>query len=503
MSDPSAINLPVSQALTSDMLLGLKPSAPKSRSYRLNVAPLNKTVFTGSDQMIFEIPCGRKGTWLDQSQSYLKFSVQVGANAACAVGVNNAGIYSGIYVDNSAYSFLQRLDIYHSSNLLETQNEYGQLANFLMDTSLTQSDKAGLSSMLGTNNLSQLQNAAGVYAQYGQVAEMQRAGDKSGVGLAAVQLAGGIPAAAIPSTFSLPVLSGVIGINASKMLPVGKLTSPVRCEFYTAANDDAIVYGLAGVGATWQIINAELVCCFVELSDDLPSIPGVPDYISTKTYRQASTYMPAATSGEFTTLLPFRCASLTALYTRCRPFATAVQGVNATCAYRKGASINPNFSYVYWRVGSSMYPNKPIYLINTNCGTGAEGFAELLKSFHALSASVGNTSIVSPQYNVCSGAAGPAAIQGWALAAPAGAAAGILGSHYNAFAIGLELESFSNRTDTILSGVSTLNSQVFLTAGVYTGQTVGGAGNLNFTLDFFAQMDMILVIQDGTMSAKF
>ena len=213
--------------------------------------------------------------------------------------------------------------------------------------------------------------------------------------------------------------------------------------------------------------------------------------------------MPAATAGEFTTLLPFRCASLTALYTRCRPYATAAQGANATCAYRKSASVNPNFSYVYWRVGSSMYPNKPIYLINTNTGQGAEGFAELLKSFHALSASVGNTSIVSPQYNVCSGAAGPAAIQGWALAAPAGAAAGILGSHYNAFAIGLELESFSNRTDTILSGVSTLNSQVFLTAGVYTGQTVGGAGNLNFTLDFFAQMDMILVIQDGTMSAKF
>ena len=45
MSDPSAILLPVHQALTSDMMLGLKPSAPKSRSYRISVAPLNGSIF--------------------------------------------------------------------------------------------------------------------------------------------------------------------------------------------------------------------------------------------------------------------------------------------------------------------------------------------------------------------------------------------------------------------------------------------------------------------------
>ena len=63
MSDPSAIQLPVNQALTSDMLLGLKPSAPKSRSYRISVAPLNKNIFQPGDQMIFELPTGRRGTW--------------------------------------------------------------------------------------------------------------------------------------------------------------------------------------------------------------------------------------------------------------------------------------------------------------------------------------------------------------------------------------------------------------------------------------------------------
>ena len=52
MSDPSAINLPIHTALTSDMMLGLKPSAPKSRSYRISIAPMNKSTFSGGDQMI-------------------------------------------------------------------------------------------------------------------------------------------------------------------------------------------------------------------------------------------------------------------------------------------------------------------------------------------------------------------------------------------------------------------------------------------------------------------
>ena len=514
MSDPSAILLPVHQALTSDMMLGLKPSAPKSRSYRISVAPLNASTFAPGSQMIFELPTGRRGTWLDQSQSYIKFSVQCTANAACAA--NAAG--GAIYIENSAYSFIQRLDLYHSSNLLETVSEYGQLANFLIDTQLSNSDKAGLSTMIGCNNFENLYTTsfiangqAGAWPTVAQIpvtsatVEVQRAGDRSGLSITAGAAAGGL-AACIPYTFCLPVLSGVIGVNASKMLPVGKMNAPLRCEFYLANNDDAIVAGTAGVGAAWQIVNAEFLACYVELQDDnldVPLQPGEQEYISTTTYRQASTALPAATSGEFTTLVPFRCASLTAIYARFRPYATAVNGANATAAYRKSCSVNPNFSQVYWRIGSSIYPNKPIYLINGSfVGTGGEGFAELMKSFHALSSTIGNTTLVAQQYNVLSN---NAPIQGWqACSLPGNISTGAITTHYNAFAIGLELQSFSNRSDTILSGISTLNSQVYFTGTVNNGFVAGGAGNaFNFTIDFFAQMDAILVLQDGILSAKF
>ena len=82
MTDTSGLQIPLSKSLTSDMLYALKPSAPRSRSYRLSLPPLNKSIFTSNDQIIFEIQTGRKGTYLDQTQSYLKFGVQCSSTTA-------------------------------------------------------------------------------------------------------------------------------------------------------------------------------------------------------------------------------------------------------------------------------------------------------------------------------------------------------------------------------------------------------------------------------------
>lgn len=515
MSDPSALNIPISQALTSDMLLGLKPCAPKSRSYRISIAPINKSTFTGGDQMIFELPTSRKGTWLDQSQSYLKFTVQFQSTSAAASGAN------GIYIDNTAYSFFQRLDVLHGSNQLESINEYGQLCNFLIDTSLTQSDKAGLSTLIGCNGVNTIYNSitasAAILGGAGTVftgtsSQVQVAGDRSGFSPASTTSF----STAVGYTFSLPLLSGVVGINASKMLPVGKLTAPIRMELYLANNDDAIYYGTAAANCTWQIINAEFEACYVELQDDMLDMQlaqGQEEYISTITYRQSSTYMPAATSGEFTCLLPFRAASITALYARFRNLATAVQGADASAAYRKSSSISPNINFFYFRIGSSLYPNKPIYCNNgALVGSGSEAYAELLKSFHALSSSIGNTALTYQSYNVAAtadegyaAAYAPGTKKFTAATATASGSVPSIDTHGNAFAIGLECQSFSNRNDTILSGISTLNSQIYFTAGLVSGTTAGGSGGspFNYTIDFFSQMDMVLILRDGILTARF
>ncbi len=64
MADPSLnntlFNLPIDQAITSDMMIGLKPAAPRSRSYRISQAPINGSNFLGGSECIIELPTGRK-----------------------------------------------------------------------------------------------------------------------------------------------------------------------------------------------------------------------------------------------------------------------------------------------------------------------------------------------------------------------------------------------------------------------------------------------------------
>ena len=108
--------------------------------------------------------------------------------------------------------------------------------------------------------------------------------------LNAAAIAGGL-GAALPQTFCLPLMSGIVGVNASKMIPVGSLRAPISLQIYTAANDDAIFYGVLGVGATWQIINVEFVATYVEILDDNFAQhfdPTIPQYISTKSWRESS-----------------------------------------------------------------------------------------------------------------------------------------------------------------------------------------------------------------------
>lgn len=402
MSDPSQINVPISVGITSDMQLGLKPAAPRSRSYRLSVAPVNQSTFTANQQIIFELPTGRRNTWYDGSQSYLKFSVKCTSNSARTEDTQN-----GVRIENTAYSFFQRLDIYHSSNLLEQISEYGQLANMLLDVQLSQSEKAGLSPMIGSNSqtYSLINVAAPANYTSGTTTTFSGGyvtpGDRSGQPIATDTSFD----TAVPYTFCLPILSGVIGTGGSgKMLPLGKLSSPIRIEFYTAENDDAIYYGTSGVGAKWQITNVELCACYVELLDDSFDQDRGVEYISTSTYRNSSTTIQSSTAGEITNLLPFRASSIKSLYARFLPFTRAAQGADATAAYRKSSSINCNMSSYSFRVGSSIYPNKPVYLFSSQQQTGAEAYTELLKSFHALSSTNVNTSLLFNNYNVCADA---------------------------------------------------------------------------------------------------
>ena len=73
-------------------------------------------------------------------------------------------------------------------------------------------------------------------------------------------------------------------------------------------------------------------------------------------------------------------------------------------------------------------------------------------------------------------------------------------SFQNAFAIAQELESYSNRSSVILSGINCLGQQTF-----FEGNLNSATNSLTtpYTIDFFANYDCIVELLDGILSAKF
>jgi hypothetical protein len=106
----------------------------------------------------------------------------------------------------------------------------------------------------------------------------------------------------------------------------------------------------------------------------------------------------------------------------------------------------------------------------------SKSFAELQRSFHGLSNNLFSESVQSTIYNVAETVDTNVGDGSYVIALSDGA-----NSYKNGFAIAQELESFSNRNDTILSGINTLGS----------------------FLDFYAYHDMIRVHENGLYSVKF
>jgi hypothetical protein len=121
---------------------------------------------------------------------------------------------------------------------------------------------------------------------------------------------------------------------------------------------------------------------------------------------------------------------------------------------------------------------------------------EIVKSFHSLS---------SPSY--CAGldqsiygtadSADPTVIQ---VVGPSPYAL----SFTNGFAMAIELESFCGRTDAIISGVNTLSTNCFFEGSITSNYgTTNVATTTAYTLDFYANFDIIFMIKDGLLTAKY
>lgn len=458
MTDTSSF-LPNSVGISSDCLYNLKPSAVASRQYRCSVPTSNKSIFAPGDVAIAYIPA-RRNCVLDAANSYVRYTIK------------NLDVSNNITFDNNGASVINRLDIYHGSNLLETVQQYNALYSYLMDFQIDASTRGGLSTMYGT---SPSQTSMGSSRQGLTVSPSNNV-----------------------LTVCMPLLSGVAGCLADKMLPL-TLADDIRLEFTIENSTVGMVFGATNATKTaWNIINFELELSVIELSETAMNMVqsvapfSQPVYLHGSSYRHYVSSITSGTSGQISNLVPARFASLKSLI--CLPRRNT-ETVLST-AYSLSSRVNPNFAQYWWRIGSLIVPQKSVNLINSNSTGGyAEGFAEIQKSFHALNNNLLAGSVGCICYNVADAADTTIGDGGTVsgVIAPSTAAS----SYLNGFAIAQELETYACRSDVMLSGINTLGSQIFHEAVINTA--VGAA----YTLDYYALYDLIIILQDGLLSVRF
>ena len=445
MTDTTQL-IPNNLAVTSDLDYRLKPSAPRSRSYRASILPTNKNTFNPTDTAICYIPGGRRNTYLDCDQSYIRMTLK---------NTDGTGVFK---LDGNANCIINRLDVFHGSNLLETIQTYNILSNYILDMQASLSQRIGLSNIYGFDT----------------------SGDRSGISFAT----------GAQQTFCLPIFSGVVGVLNDKMLPIGILADDIRLEFTFESLASAVVQTTGMTTGTCQILDFQLELTIVELSDEGETMvrsnyqyPQMPLYLHGSSWRHYVSQLPAA-SGGYSTLVPARFASLKQLALLPRR-STETSSVTS---YSIGSRVNPNIANYWWRIGSAIVPPKAVYLESSgNTGGFGEAYAELLKSWHDLH-TTDNSSCLGLEYNVADATV---------TNCPQAALSTGSNSYKNGFVIAQELESFAQRSDVLLSGMNTLSSQVFFEAQINTAPTT------TYTLDFFAWYDHIMVIDQGIISIKY
>jgi hypothetical protein len=68
----------------------------------------------------------------------------------------------------------------------------------------------------------------------------------------------------------------------------------------------------------------------------------------------------------------------------------------------------------------------------------------------------------------------------------------------------IELESFAGRSDAIISGMNTLCTNCFFEGNITSNYgATNVATTVNYVLDFYANFDVIFMIKDGLLTAKY
>lgn len=389
MSLPKALSFPQ-----------LKANAIASVSSQYAVTPSNSATNYGpSSTLQFDIPCSQRATWLDPTQTYLKFSV-------------TPALTGGTTPQWSAFpmDFIRTMSLYSSagSNLIESLDHYSSYHTLIRDLHSDYDNTVTSDTIMLGGDPSRLR------------APLQQ---NSGVSI----------------NFCVP-LATILGLTSAgdTYLPTHALSAPLRLELILHSAEQALACSGAPTAVTYNITSPQLVIGFISISDVAQgSIDSMThgnyqwNSVIVKTFRNVSPAMQTFNS----LLIPARFSSIRNI------LCTMKQSSNQenSSAYSVNDRVKNYLTSYQFKVGS-MYANaKPIDCTNN----GPSAYMELRRCMGSVtSESLPSLLTRSDWIKQIATPPGPSASPG-------------------AFAIGCELQPFSN-IQNLISGTNASASNIFL-----------------------------------------
>jgi hypothetical protein len=426
-------------------------SAP-ARRYLTQIQPQGGSSFSPNETITINIPT-RNNQALIPSESYLKGTLNLSSSTANATAATfeSAGVHG----------FIQRIRLFHGSNVLEDIDNYAQLAKILYDFQAPDDTVKGRLAVTSATN-----------PQYnvtsGTIVRGVNRGATSGVTTTAT---------AVP--FAINLISMVGSLAGEKYLPLWEMTAaPLRLEIVLKASVVTSMMSLAGsaTAQTFSVTGVNYCGEFLELPDSAISAikagSSNPMQMVLPSFRSYTNSAQITTAGSQVSMpIPAKFSSLKSIFvaTRTSPGADGLYP-NSHCKY---GLTSYNF-----RVGSEVLPSSAPTTV-------PEFYSEAIKCFGSLA-----DLNLQPSVDLVS----------YALDVPNTIAsagdASLLDS--GSFVVGIDTEIYQNADKaSIFSGTNTNTSDIFYIANFTP------AGNVTILQTAFANYDQVLVYENGVCYARY
>lgn len=438
---------------------GKKESAP-GRRYRTNIQPQSGSSFTAGQTITVNIPT-RANTLLIPSESTLNFALSL-TSAATQIRLESCG----------AHAIIQRIRVYHGSNLLEDIDNYNVLAKVLMDYTAPEDMIHGKGTMImGTRSEYWVADGTGTTPAI--------------TGSAYPVNSGATMATATATNFNLNLISLLGSLSASKYLPLFAATAaPIRLEVQLVANGNMAALSTTAAITAFTVSNVEYVGEFLELGDSAIAtimsassplqyvLPSFRNYV----WNSGSNIVPSL---QISMPIPAKFSSLKALFVTSRVSIDA----NGQAGYFPLSSIANGLASFQFRIGSQVVPSKAP-------STTPEFAIEAFKCF----ASIADLNH-QPSIDINAFSAGRTNANTATLANS---------SNSGAFLIGLDCEVYAGADKSeIFQGLNTNTDDIYLNASYGATPTTGGVADQPFRYDAFANYDQVLVAENGVLYTRF